>query len=48
MWHVWKRGEMLTEFWWGSMRDGKQLEYRRCWKYNIKMELQEVDRGGLV
>jgi hypothetical protein len=26
MWHVWRRGEVLTGFWWGSMRGRDQLE----------------------
>jgi hypothetical protein len=26
MWHVWGRGEMHTELWWGNLREGDHLE----------------------
>ena len=27
MWNVWGRGDVLTWFWWGNMRERDHLEY---------------------
>jgi hypothetical protein len=29
MWHVWRRVEVRTGFWWGDLREGDHLEYPR-------------------
>ena len=43
MWHVWRKGEVCTSFWWGNLRE------RDHWGNqdidNIKMDLEEVGRG---
>ena len=47
MWHVWRKGEVCTRFWWGNLRErdhwGDQDVDGR--EDNIKMDLQEVGRG---
>ena len=45
MWHVWKKGEVCTRFWWGNLRERDTWETRRRWEDNIKMDLEEVGRG---
>ena len=46
MWHVWRKGEACTRFWWGK-REGKRPlgRPRRRWEDIIKMDLEEVRRG---
>ena len=45
MWHVWKRGDVCTGFWWGNLRERDPLRRPRCrWEDNIKMDLEEVGR----
>ena len=42
------RGEVYTGFWWGSLRGKRPLgRSGRRWEDNIKMDLQEVGRGGV-
>ena len=46
MWHVWRKGEVCTRFWWGNLRERDPLRRpRRRWVDNIKMYLQKVGRG---
>ena len=34
------RGQVLTGFWWGNLRETDHLERRWCrWEYNIKIDL---------
>jgi hypothetical protein len=41
------RGEACTGFWWGNLRE-RPLGRPRCrWGGNVKMDLQEVGRGGM-
>jgi len=47
MCHIWVRGEVRTEFWWGSLRERDHLEDPGIdWEDNIKMYLQEVGWGA--
>jgi len=47
MQRVWGRGEAYTGFWWGNLREKRQLARpRRRWEDNIKMDLQEVEMWG--
>jgi hypothetical protein len=32
------RGEVHRGFWWGNLREGDQLDDRRRWEDNIKMD----------
>ena len=43
MWHVWRKGEVCTRFWWGNLR--KRDHWGDQDVDNIKMDLQEVGRG---
>ena len=46
MWHVWRKGEVCTRFWWGNLREREPLgRPRRRWEDNIEMDLEEVGRG---
>ena len=45
MWHVWRKGEVCTRFWWGNLRKETTGRPRRRWDDNIKMDLEEVGRG---
>jgi hypothetical protein len=38
------KGEVHTEFWWGNLREGR---HRHRWEDNNKMDLQEVEWGGM-
>jgi hypothetical protein len=41
MWHVWRKGEVCTRFWWGNLSE--RPSHR--WEDNINMDLQEVGSG---
>ena len=43
MWHVWRKGEVCTRFWWGNLREKDHWGDQDV--DNIKMDLQEVGRG---
>ena len=46
MWHVWRKGEVCTMFWWGNLEGKRPLgRPRRRWEDNIKMDLDEAGRG---
>ena len=46
MWHVWRKREVCTRFWWGNLRGKRPMgKLRRRWEDNIKMDLQEMGRG---
>jgi len=41
-------GEVHTGFWWGNLSGKRPLGIpRRRWEDNIKMDLQEVECGGM-
>jgi len=45
---VWWRGQAYTGFWWGNLKERNPLvRPRRRWEDNIKMDLQEVECGGM-
>jgi hypothetical protein len=46
MWHLWSRGEMHTEFWWGNLRERDHLGPRCRWENNINLTLKEVEWGA--
>jgi hypothetical protein len=39
------REEVYTVFWWGKRGERDNLEHRRRWEDNIKIDLQEVKWG---
>ena len=41
---MWRR-EVNTRFWWGNSGEKPFVRPRRRWKYDIKMNLQEVGWG---
>ena len=46
MWHVCRKGEVCTRFWWGNLRERDYLgdqDVDRRWEDNIKMDPQEVE-----
>jgi hypothetical protein len=43
MLRVWGRGEVITGFWWGNLRERS----RRGWEDNIKMGLPDVGSEGM-
>ena len=45
MQHVWGRGEMHTEFWWGNVKGRDHLEDLDMVGNNIKWMLQKWDEG---
>jgi hypothetical protein len=46
MWHIWKTGGVYTVFWWGDLKK-KLGRPRHRWEDNIKIDLQEVEWGGM-
>jgi hypothetical protein len=52
MWHVRKRGEVLTEFSWGDLRKGVRLkDLGENWKIVLKCIFKKCDgevRTGLI
>jgi hypothetical protein len=46
MWHVWGRGEAFRGFWWGNLM-GPLGRPRHRWEDSIKMDLQELECGGM-
>jgi hypothetical protein len=42
-----RRGEEYTEFWWGKLKERQLERPRHRWEDNIKMDLQEVECGGM-
>jgi hypothetical protein len=46
MWHVRGPGEVHAGFWWGDVTERDHGRPMRRWQDNIKMDLQEVGRGG--
>ena len=45
MWHVWRKGEVCTKFWWGNVRERDYWGDQDVDVDNIKMDLQAVGRG---
>ena len=44
---MWGRGEACTEYWEGKPQGKRPLGIpRRRWEDNVKMDLQELGRGG--
>jgi hypothetical protein len=44
MWHVWGKGEVSREFWWGNLkRPLGKLGLK--WKNNIKLDLKSVGKS---
>ena len=44
MWHVWRKGEVFTRFWWGNLRRKRPPgRTRRRWEDNIKCILRKWD-----
>jgi len=41
------RGEAYTGFWWGNLKVRDHLGHPGVDGYNIKMDLQEVECGGM-
>ena len=44
MWHVWRKGEACTKFWWGNLKERDHWGDQDVWEDNIKMDLEEVGR----
>jgi hypothetical protein len=42
VWHIWRRGEMHTEFLWGNLKESLGRPRLRR-KYNIKLDLKKQD-----
>jgi hypothetical protein len=42
------RKEVYTGFWWGHLKEGDHFgRPRRRWEFNIMINLQEVEFGGM-
>jgi len=50
MWHIWGKGEVNPEFWWGNLieRDHTHTKPRHRWVDNMKMDLQQMRWGKRV
>ena len=35
MWHVWRRGDMHTGFWWGKLKEDRRVDEKIILKYVI-------------
>jgi hypothetical protein len=46
MWLTWERREKCTKFWWQSPKERDQVEDRRRWEDEIRMDLWEIGWGG--
>jgi hypothetical protein len=33
MWHVWRRGDMHTGFWWGKLKEDRRVDEKIILKY---------------
>ena len=39
MWHIWQRGQVHADFWWGNMKNRNHLENAQ-WEDNIKTNVK--------
>jgi hypothetical protein len=47
MHHIWERGDLYTEFWWGNLRKGDHLEDRDVDERIILKGILENREGGM-
>jgi hypothetical protein len=40
MWHIWGKGVVNPEFWWGTLIERDNTKPRDRWEDNMKMDLQ--------
>jgi hypothetical protein len=43
MWHVWGRGEVHTELWWGNEEERTLGRPSLRWEDNIKLDFTEIE-----